>query len=99
MTPTTQPTLAWRDAAAASFQYHKNLADRAVAQVSDKALHRALDPHTNSIAVVMQHIVGNLRSRWTDFLTTDGEKPWRQSRRRVRRRARGASGADGGVGR
>ncbi len=67
----------WRDAAVASFQYHKNLADRAVAQVSDEALHCTLDPHTNSIAVVMKHVAGNLRSRWTDFLTTDGEKPWR----------------------
>jgi uncharacterized damage-inducible protein DinB len=67
----------WRDAAIVSFQYHKNLADRAVAQISDEALHRPLDSHTNSIAVVMKHVAGNLRSRWTDFLTTDGEKPWR----------------------
>jgi uncharacterized damage-inducible protein DinB len=69
--------LAWRDAAVTSFRYHKNLADRAVAQVADEALRRALDPHTNSIAVVMKHVAGNLRSRWTDFLTSDGEKPWR----------------------
>jgi uncharacterized damage-inducible protein DinB len=69
--------LAWRDGAVASFRYHKNLADRAVAQLSDDALRRALDEHTNSIAVIMKHVGGNLRSRWTDFLTTDGEKPWR----------------------
>jgi hypothetical protein len=69
--------LAWRDAAVVSFRYHKNLADRAVAQVSDDALHRPLDAHTNSIAVIMKHVAGNLRSRWTDFLTTDGEKPSR----------------------
>jgi uncharacterized damage-inducible protein DinB len=69
--------LAWRDAAVVSFRYHKNLADRAVAQVADDDLHRALDPHTNSIAVIMKHVAGNLRSRWTDFLTTDGEKEWR----------------------
>ncbi|HMO85829.1 MAG TPA: DinB family protein [Lacipirellulaceae bacterium] len=69
--------LAWRDAAIQSFRYHKSLAERAVAQVTDEALHRPLDPHTNSIAVIMKHVGGNLRSRWTDFLTTDGEKPWR----------------------
>jgi hypothetical protein len=69
--------LEWRAAAAVSFRYHKNLADRAIVQVSDENLHRALDPNTNSIAVIMKHVAGNLRSRWTDFLTTDGEKPWR----------------------
>jgi hypothetical protein len=60
-----------------SFQYHKSVAERAVAQVTEDHLHLALDADTNSIAVVMQHIAGNLRSRWTDFLTADGEKPWR----------------------
>jgi uncharacterized damage-inducible protein DinB len=70
-------SLAWRDAAVAGFRYHKNLADRAVAQLPDDALHQALDANTNSIAVVMKHVGGNLRSRWTDFLTTDGEKPTR----------------------
>ena len=69
--------LEWRDGAVATFRYHKNLADRAVVQVSDDALRRTLDEHTNSIAVIMKHVAGNLRSRWTDFLTTDGEKPWR----------------------
>jgi hypothetical protein len=69
--------LAWRDAAMVSFRYHKNIADRAVAQVSDDALRRSLDVHTNSIAVIMKHVDGNFRSRWTDFLSTDGEKPWR----------------------
>ena len=56
---------------------NKRLADRAVAQVPDDRLHVALDEHTNSIAIIMKHIAGNLISRWTDFLTTDGEKPWR----------------------
>jgi hypothetical protein len=60
-----------------AFQYHKNLADRAIAQVTDANLHVTLDANTNSIAVIMKHVAGNLRSRWTDFLTTDGEKPWR----------------------
>jgi hypothetical protein len=60
-----------------AFEANKRLADRAVAQVTDDKLHVALDEHTNSIAVVMKHVAGNLTSRWTDFLTTDGEKSWR----------------------
>lgn len=60
-----------------AFEANKRLADRAVEQVPDDKLHSALDPHTNSIAVIMKHVAGNLTSRWTDFLTTDGEKPWR----------------------
>lgn len=60
-----------------TFRYHQDLADRAIRQVSDGDLFRPLDHHTNSIAVNMRHIAGNLRSRWTDFLTSDGEKPWR----------------------
>jgi hypothetical protein len=60
-----------------AFEANKRLADRAVAQVADDKLHLALNGHTNSIAVIMKHIAGNLISRWTDFLTTDGEKPGR----------------------
>jgi len=60
-----------------TFLSHKEAADRAIAQVSDAGLRRALDEHTNSIAIIMRHIAGNLTSRWTDFRTTDGEKPWR----------------------
>lgn len=60
-----------------TFEANKRLADRAVAQVPDDKLHVALDENTNSIAVIMKHVAGNLISRWTDFLTTDGEKPWR----------------------
>src|SRR5271167_3485184 len=60
-----------------AFEANKRLADRAVAQVPDDKLHVALDEKTNSIAVIMKHVAGNLASRWTDFLTTDGEKPWR----------------------
>jgi hypothetical protein len=69
--------LQWLEATGQSFQYHKSLADRAIAQVSDDALHRAIDENTNSIAVIVQHLSGNLSSRWTDFLTSDGEKPLR----------------------
>lgn len=60
-----------------AFEANKRLADRAIEQVPDDKLHAALDDNTNSIAVIVKHIAGNLISRWTDFLTTDGEKPWR----------------------
>jgi hypothetical protein len=60
-----------------AFEANKRLADRAVEQVPDDELHTALDVNTNSVAVIMKHVAGNLLSRWTDFLTTDGEKPWR----------------------
>jgi hypothetical protein len=63
--------------ALAVFRSQKDLADRAIAQVSDENLHIALDPNTNSIAVIMKHVAGNMISRWTDFLTSDGEKPGR----------------------
>jgi hypothetical protein len=64
-------------AAVNAFEANKRLADRAVVQVADAKLRVALDENTNSIAVIMKHVAGNLLSRWTDFLTTDGEKPWR----------------------
>ncbi|QDU89235.1 DinB superfamily protein [Pirellulimonas nuda] len=60
-----------------AFEYNKLLAERAAAQLSDEQLHTALHAETNSVAVIMKHVAGNLRSRWTDFLTADGEKPWR----------------------
>lgn len=61
-----------------TFRSQKTLAERAVAQLADAQLRTALSPETNSVAVIMKHVAGNLRSRWTDFLTSDGEKPWRQ---------------------
>ena len=60
------------------FRYYKKLAERAMAQVTDEQLVTALDSEMNSIAVTVKHMAGNMRSRWTDFLTTDGEKPDRQ---------------------
>ncbi len=60
-----------------AFEANRRLAERAVEQVPDDKLHAALDASTNSIAVIMKHVAGNLISRWADFLTTDGEKPWR----------------------
>jgi hypothetical protein len=65
------------DGALTSLRANKGWADQAVAQLPDEKLHIALDPNTNTIAVIMKHVAGNLLSRWTDFLTTDGEKPWR----------------------
>jgi uncharacterized damage-inducible protein DinB len=62
-------------ATVAAFQSQKWMADRAIAQTSDDDLRRPLDPQTNSIAVIMKHLAGNMISRWTDFLTSDGEKP------------------------
>ena len=53
----------------------KSLADKAVAQIQPEELFAVLDPEANSIALIMKHVAGNMRSRWTDFLTTDGEKP------------------------
>jgi hypothetical protein len=53
----------------------KELADKALAQVRDEDLTVVLDPESNSLAMIVQHLAGNLRSRWTDFLTSDGEKP------------------------
>lgn len=60
---------------AARFRSVKELADRAVAQLTDDEYFRALDAGSNSVAVVVKHLAGNLRSRWRDFLTSDGEKP------------------------
>jgi hypothetical protein len=59
------------------FRYYKRLAERAISQVADADLFTELDPQTNSIAIVIKHIAGNMLSRWTDFLATDGEKPHR----------------------
>jgi Protein of unknown function (DUF1572) len=57
------------------FRYYKKLAEGAMEQVNDAELFQALDEEMNSIAIVVKHLAGNMRSRWTDFLTRDGEKP------------------------
>ena len=59
------------------FAYYKELAEKSLAQVKDEDLHCVFGDDGNSIAVLIQHIAGNLRSRFTDFLLSDGEKPWR----------------------
>ena len=57
------------------FQKIKKLADKAVAQLSDAQLHVKIDSEANSVAIIMRHAAGNMRSRWVNFLTSDGEKP------------------------
>ena len=56
------------------FQYYKKLGENAIAQCPDPGLFATLDEENNSIAIVVKHMTGNMRSRWTDFLTSDGEK-------------------------
>ena len=57
------------------FRYYKGLGERAITQLSDDQLFDAVDEECNSVAIIVKHLAGNMRSRWTDFLTTDGEKP------------------------
>ena len=57
------------------FRQQRAMVEKSLAQVDDHALFATLDEESNSIAIIMQHMGGNLRSRFTDFLTTDGEKP------------------------
>jgi len=59
------------------YQRYKSLADGAISQVDDNDLHEKLDEDGNSIAVIMSHLSENFKSRFTNFLTEDGEKPWR----------------------
>ena len=71
---TDSPVLA---AALDEFQKIKKLADKAIEQLSDEQLRIKIDPEANSVAVIMRHMAGNMRSRWVDFLISDGEKPTR----------------------
>jgi hypothetical protein len=70
-------TTSYMEDTRAIFRQYKRLADAAIAQVSETNLYCILDPESNSIAIVMKHMSGNMLSRWMDFLTTDGEKPTR----------------------
>jgi len=88
-TPSLALPLPWRDNSAMThqfstsyikdsadlFRYYKKLAERAIEQCPDEGLFTTLDAESNSIANIVKHMAGNMRSRWTDFLTTDGEKP------------------------
>ena len=73
--PNPNPDRLVMNAIAARFKAYKDMAERAFGQVSDAQLHQPLDENTNSIAVIVKHMSGNLRSRFTNFLTSDGEKP------------------------
>ncbi len=70
-----QFTTSYIEDSLALFRQHKRLAEGAMEQVTDEQLLATLDSETNSIAMIVKHLSGNMRSRWTDFLTTDGEKP------------------------
>ncbi|MCC6493681.1 MAG: DUF1572 family protein [Pirellulales bacterium] len=67
------PTLL--DDALHEFRRHRTLAEEALRQLGDEDFFRRPTPHVNSAAIIVKHLAGNLRSRWTDFLATDGEKP------------------------
>ena len=70
-------TTSYIEDALAVFRQYKQLAEKAMAQVADEQLFAVLDEESNSIAIIVKHMTGNMRSRWTDFLTSDGEKPTR----------------------
>ena len=70
-------TLLWLDAIKSRLRTDKGMVERAIAQLSDDELHRRPAPSANSVAVIVRHLAGNMLSRWTDFLTSDGEKPSR----------------------
>ncbi|MGE5414174.1 MAG: DUF1572 family protein [Syntrophomonadaceae bacterium] len=65
----------WLADAILQFRKYKKLAEGALAQVADADFFRTIDPESNSVALVVKHMAGNMRSRWTDFRTSDGEKP------------------------
>ncbi|MEZ4619905.1 MAG: DUF1572 family protein [Caldilineaceae bacterium] len=74
--------LAWKEEVIAQYGAQKQMADAALAKVDDECFFARLtesgDDHTNSLAILVKHLSGNFNSRWTDFLTTDGEKATRQ---------------------
>jgi hypothetical protein len=71
----TDPASHYLDEARRQFRGHKRLAEGAMAQLRDADFFVTLDPESNSVAILVKHLAGNMRSRFTDFLTTDGEKP------------------------
>ncbi len=60
------------------FEYYKSLGDKTISQLTFEDLQNEVAKDSNSIAIIVKHLVGNMLSRWTDFLTEDGEKEWRQ---------------------
>lgn len=71
-------TTNYLESARKQFEYYKTLGERSIAQLSDEELFWRYNPESNSIGIIVKHLWGNMLSRWTDFLTSDGEKEWRQ---------------------
>ena len=73
-----QTEAAFLESSIRKFRFQKNLGDKTFAQLEDKDLFFKPSAESNSIAIIVQHMTGNMLSRWTNFLTEDGEKPWRE---------------------
>lgn len=71
------PAQNYLDTTRALFRYYRELGDKALAQIGDEQIHWQPSPESNSVAIVVKHMSGNMLSRFTNFLTEDGEKPWR----------------------
>lgn len=71
-------TISFLNSAKKQFDYYKMLGEKTFSQLTDEQLFKKLNEEGNSIAAIVKHLWGNMLSRWTDFLTTDGEKEWRQ---------------------
>lgn len=65
------------DSSRKQFEYYKSLGDKTFSQLTDEEIHWQLNEDSNSVSIIVKHIVGNMLSRWTNFLTEDGEKEWR----------------------
>ena len=72
-----EATVSYLESVKKQFLYYKMLGEKAFGQLESEQLFVSLNENTNSIAVIVKHLSGNMLSRWTDFLTTDGEKEWR----------------------
>ena len=72
-----ETTVAYLESVKKQFLYYKTLGEKAMAQLEDEQLFISVNADTNAIAVIVKHLSGNMLSRWTDFLTSDGEKDWR----------------------
>ena len=68
-------TASYLEDSIALFRFYKKMVEGAIEQVTDEQLFATLDEEMNSIAIIVKHMTGNMRSRWTDFLISDGEKP------------------------
>ncbi len=69
--------MAFLESARKQFAYYRMLGERAMAQIAEEDFHRLLSPESNSVAIIVKHLHGNMLSRWTNFLHEDGEKSWR----------------------